>query len=123
MDGCDALQCRLDTLLAQQFAECIENDAIADAEEEMERSGNDALRWDGQKRLMCAIDGMLVCRSAVARGGEEVLVRNDADGARVSSRWSHEAKDSIDEWPVTIEEGTFGVNEMLQYCPDVRKGS
>ncbi len=89
----------------EQLAECIEVDAIADAEEEMKWSGNDALWTDGEKRLMCAIDGMLVCRSAVARGGEEVLVRNDADGTRMSSGRSHEAKDCVDEGPVTIEKG------------------
>ena len=49
---------------------------------------------------------MLVCRSTVTRGFCETVVRDDADGTGVSGGRSHEAKDSIDERPVTIEEGT-----------------
>jgi len=52
MDRGDCLQCLLDKLLAQQLAECIEDDAIADAEEQMQRSGNDALWTDGKKSML-----------------------------------------------------------------------
>ena len=74
MDGVDGGECRLQTFLTEQLAECIEDDAIADAEEEVEGCGYDALRRDGEERLMCTIEGMFVCWSAIARGVEEVLV-------------------------------------------------
>ena len=48
MHGFDRLQCLLDQWLAQQLAECIKDDAIADAEEEMEWSRNNALGRDGE---------------------------------------------------------------------------
>jgi hypothetical protein len=70
-----------------------------------------------------AVEGVAVARSAVARGGEEALVRNDADGAWMSGRGSHEAENGIDEWPIAIEEGTASVDEMLQQGEDVREGS
>ena len=50
--GGDGLQCGLDAILAQQLAERIEDDAIADAQEEMQRSGHDALRRNGEERLL-----------------------------------------------------------------------
>ena len=49
MDRGDAFQRLLDALLAQQLAECVEDDAVADAEKKMERSGHDALGWDGEE--------------------------------------------------------------------------
>ena len=58
----DCLQRCLEALLAQQLAECVENDAITDTEEEMERSRNDALGRDGEEWLLatylalCAIE-------------------------------------------------------------------
>jgi len=58
MDGFHLLQCLLDEFLREEFAECIEDDAIADAEEEVERSGHDALRWDREESLLA--DGMEV---------------------------------------------------------------
>ena len=42
----------LHALLAQQLAECFEDDAIADAQEEVQRGGHDALRRDGEERLL-----------------------------------------------------------------------
>jgi xanthine/CO dehydrogenase XdhC/CoxF family maturation factor len=80
MDGGDALQRRLDTLLAQQLAERIENDAIADAEEEMEGGRNDTLGKDGEEWLLACGARMLVCCSAVTCCAEVVVVRNNADG-------------------------------------------
>jgi hypothetical protein len=62
----DGSESCLHTLLAQQLAEGVEDDAIADAEEEMEWSGNDALGWDGEERLLACSAGVLVSRSAVA---------------------------------------------------------
>ena len=123
VNSSDGFQCRLDSLLAQQLAERIEDDAIADTEEEMEGSGHDALRMDGEERRVSAIEGMLVCWSAVARGGEETALTHDADRARVSGRRRHEAEHRVDEAPVAVEEGGASVNEMLQHSPDVREGS
>ena len=74
MHSRDALQRRLNALFAQQLAERVEDDAIADAEEEMEWCGDDALRLDGEEWTVGAIDGMFVCRSAITWGMEEVLV-------------------------------------------------
>ena len=105
MDGSDMLQRLLDELFAQQFAERIEDDAVADAEEEMERSGNDALWVDGEERRVVWVQGMAIARSAVARGGSEAFVRDDADGTGMSGGRSHEAQYCIDEGPVAIEEG------------------
>ena len=48
MDGFDRLQGLLDQLLREEFTEGLENDAVADAEEEMERSWYDAIRIDGE---------------------------------------------------------------------------
>jgi len=119
--GGDGSKCRLHTFLAQQLTERIQNDAVADAEEEVERSRYDALGRDAQKGLMRAIDGMLVCRSAMARRREEIVLGNNADGARVSGRRRHEAEDCVDKAPVTVEEGCTSVDEMLQHSPDVRE--
>jgi len=90
-------------LLAQQLAECIEDDSIADAEEEMKRSRNDALGWDSEQGTLVWMEGVTVSRSAIARGVEVVAVRDDADGTRVSGRGR------------SAGEG--------QHSPDVRKGS
>jgi hypothetical protein len=89
----------------------------------VERSRHDALRRDGEERLMRAIERMLVRRSAVTRGVEEVLVGDDADGAWMSGTRSHEAEDSIEEAPVAIEKGCACADEMLQDGPDMREGS
>ena len=59
------LQRLLNELLAEQLAECIEDDAIADAKKEMERSGNDAFRDDDEKRLLAGGTRMFVVCSAV----------------------------------------------------------
>jgi hypothetical protein len=66
---------------------------------------------------------VLVCGSAIARGLCEAVVRNDADGARVSGGGRHEAENGIDEWPVTIEESSASVDGVLQDGEDVREGS
>ena len=65
--------------LAQQLTEHIENDAIGDAKEEMEWCWNDAIRGDGEERGMSAIDGMLVCWSAITSCFGETVVSDDAD--------------------------------------------
>lgn len=121
--GGDALQRCFDALFAQQFAECIEDDAIANAKEEVERSRHDVLRRDREERRMSAINGMFVCRSAITRRVEEIVLADNANGTRVSGRWSHEAEHSINKAPVTVEEGAFGVDEILQHSPDVWEGS
>ena len=105
MDRCDLLQRLFDMFLAQQLAEHIENDAIGDAKEEMEWSWDDAIRGDGEESRMSAIDGMLVCCGAVTSCFGEAIVIDDADGAGMSGRRSHEAEQTVDEWPVAIEEG------------------
>ena len=74
MDGRDGCERRLQTLLAEQLTECVDDDAIADAEEDVEGCWYDALRRDGEERLMRTIDGMPVSRSAITSGVEEVLV-------------------------------------------------
>jgi len=74
MDGSHLRESLLNELLREEFAEGIQDDAIADAEEEVEWCRHDALGIDGEERRMSAIDGMLVCRSAVARGGEKALM-------------------------------------------------
>ena len=57
---------------------------------------------------------MLVCRSAITRGREEVVLGNNADRAGMSGRRRHETKYCIDEAPVAVEEGRASVDEMLQ---------
>ena len=74
--------------LSEQLAECIEDDAIADAEVEMERR---------EERGVCWMKRVLVCRNAVTRGFCETVVRDDADGTEMSSGRKHKAKDSIEE--------------------------
>jgi hypothetical protein len=74
MHGGDCLQRCLEALFAQQLAECIQNDAIADAEEQVERSRHDALGRNSEERRVCAIEGVSVCRSAITSGVEKVLV-------------------------------------------------
>jgi hypothetical protein len=123
VDGRHLLESVLDEFLAQQFAEGFENDAVADAEEEVERGGHDALGWDGEERTLLWVERVTVRWSAMTRGGEEAFVRDDADRARMSGRGGHETEDSIDERPVAIEKGTARVDEMLQHGPDVREGS
>ena len=117
MNSRDGLQCSLDAILAHQLAKCIENDAITDAQEEVERSGDDALRGDEEERRMSAVDGVLVAWHAIASGLEEAALRNDADGARVSSGRSHEAEHSVEEAPAAVEESRATVDEMLQHTP------
>ena len=117
MDGSNALQRRLHALLAQQLAECIEDDAIADTEEEVEGSGNDALGRDGEERLLACRMRVLVCWSAVARGGEEIVPADDADGAGMRGGGGHEAKHCVEEAPVAVEEGTASVDKVLQDLP------
>ena len=56
---------------------------------------------------------MFVCRSAMTRGGEEIVLGNNADGTGMCSRRRHEAEYSIDEAPVSVEECRASVNEML----------
>ena len=109
VDGGNALQRRLDTLLPQQLAECVQDDAIADAEEEVEWSGDDALGRDGEERAVSAVEGMLVCWSAIAGGGEEAGLADDADRAWMSGRGGHETENSIEEAPVAVEEGRWDV--------------
>ena len=67
------LQRLLDELFAKQLAECIENDTIADAQEEVERCQYDALRIDGEETRMGVIDGVTVGRGAIARGLREAV--------------------------------------------------
>ena len=102
-NGGDRLQGRFYSLLAQQLAERVEDDAIADAEEEVEWRRHDALGRDGEQRLLAHSPRVLVCGSAIASGGEEAFVRDDADGAGMRGRWRHEAQHCVDEWPVAVE--------------------
>ena len=113
MDGFHLLQSLLDELLAQQLREHIENDAIADAEEEMERSWNDVIRIDGEERSVSAIDGMFITWLAVTRGFSEAVEGDDADGTRVCGRRRHKTKDTINEWPIAIDKGSQRVDKML----------
>lgn len=62
MYSSNCLQCCLDALLAQQFAESVEYDAIADAQEEMEWRRYDALRQYGEEK---ECDRWNVCRGAI----------------------------------------------------------
>ena len=117
------LQCLLDQFFGEEFTECIEDDSITDTEEEMKRGRNDTIRIDGEERRMSAIDGMLVCRSAITRGGEEILMRDDADWTWVCSSRSHEAEYGIDEAPITVEEGSAFVYQVLQHLPYVMESS
>ena len=119
MHSCDCLQCSLEALLAQQFAECIEDDAITDAEVEMEGSGDYALGRDGEKWLLASGAGVFVVCIAITGSFEQTLLRDDADGTGVSGRRGHEAKDSVDEAPVAVEEGRAG-EEMLPECLPLR---
>ena len=52
VDRLHSLQRLFDQLLREEFAESIEDNAIADAEEEVEWCGDDAIRVDGEKRPM-----------------------------------------------------------------------
>jgi hypothetical protein len=123
MNSLHLLQCLLNKLLREEFTECIENDTIADAEEEMERCWNNTIRWDGEERRMSAIHGMFISWLTIARGFSEAVEGNDADGARMRGSGSHETEDGVDEWPVTIEKSSFRVNEMLKECEDMRENS
>ena len=87
--GGDGPQSRLDVLFAQQLAECIENDSIADAEEQMKRSRHDAFGRDSEEGTLVWMEGVTVSRCAIARGVEVVVVRDDADRTAVRSRRSH----------------------------------
>ena len=62
----------------------------------MEWRRDDTLRVNSEERRVRAIDGMLVGRSAIARGSSEAIVRDDADRAGMSGRRSHEAEYCID---------------------------
>ena len=56
MDCCDGFQSLLDQLLREEFAEYIEDDAIADTEEEVEWCGDDALGREGEERRVLGIE-------------------------------------------------------------------
>jgi len=71
MDRGDSLQSRLDSLLAQQLAERVENDAIANAEEKMEWSEHDVLRENGQQGWLIGMNEVMVALSAIASATEE----------------------------------------------------
>ena len=122
MNRRDGLKSLLHQLLAEEFTECIEDDAIADTKEKMKRGRHDALWVDGEERRVIAVEGVAIASSAVARGGEEALVRDDADGTGMSGGWSHEAKNRVDERPVAVEESPASVDDMLQHGKDVTKG-
>ena len=83
----------------------------------MEGSGHDALRVDGEERRVSAIEGMAISGGAVARGGEETSLSDDADGTRVSGGRRHEAEHRVDEAPVAVEESSASVDEVLEDGP------
>jgi len=72
---------------------------------------------------MSVINGMAVSWRAVARGGEEIVLADEADWAWMCSGRSHEAEHSVDEAPIAVEEGAASADEMLQHGPDVRESS
>ena len=79
MDGRHFLQCLLHQLLAQQLAECIEKDAIADAEEEVERGGHDAFAVDGEKTSVVTVARVRVLRLPILRAAEQIAGGDAAD--------------------------------------------
>ena len=93
----DCLQRCLEALLAQQLAECVENDAIADAEEEMERSRHDALRRDGEEWLLVSGARVFVVCIAIASSFDEAALLDNADGAGMSGGRGHEAEGGVEE--------------------------
>lgn len=52
----------------------------------MEWSRDDALGIDGEEGGMIGMEGMAVVRSAITRGSEEIVVRDDADGTWMNGR-------------------------------------
>ena len=123
MHGCDRLQSFLHVLLAQQLAECIEDDAIADAEEDVQWSGDDSIRCDDEEGRLMRVEGMFVSRKAIASRAEEAGIGDDADWTWMLGVGILQSQDDIEEQPVAIEKGVASVVEMLQHGPDVRKGS
>jgi len=61
------LQRLLDKFLSQQFAEYIEDDAIADTQEEVQRSGHDAFGIDLQQCWLSRMKRVTISFSAVTR--------------------------------------------------------
>src|SRR5680860_119363 len=123
MDGLDALHCLHHMLLAQQLREHIEDDAIVDAEEEVQWSGNDASRVDGEEGRLPWMEGVSVAWLAIALLEEQSLVEDCADGTGVRGGSSLQTQQSAEEGPVTVEQRSASVDEMLQHCEDVREGS
>ena len=72
---------------------------------------------------MIGMEGMAVTWLTIARGAEEIVVRDDADGTRMDGRCILATEQRVDEGPVAIEEGPFdvAVDEMLQHSEDVRE--
>ena len=90
----------------------------------MEWSGDDALGIDGDESGMIGMEGMAIAWLTVARGAEEIVVRDDADGTWMNGRCILATEQRVDERPVAIEEGPLdvAVDEMLQHGEDVREG-
>jgi len=63
MDGRHLLECLLDELLAEQLTEYLKDDAITDAEEEMEWGRDDALGIDGEEGGMLVVNDRQAIRS------------------------------------------------------------
>src|SRR3954454_23713501 len=103
MESCDSLECLLHHLLAQQLTERIQNNAIADAEEKMERSRHDTLAVDCQQWSMIGITRMAVARSTIASSAKEIAGGDTADRTWMCGGCILETKHSIDKGPISIE--------------------
>ncbi len=111
----DLFQSLLDEFLPQQFAECIEDDAVADAKEEVERSRNDALTVDGEEAIVAAVAGVRVLRLAILCAAEQIVRGDAADGAWMRGGGILETQHGVDEWPVAIEKGLHHIDDALQH--------
>lgn len=68
------LQCLLDEFLTQSLAEHLQNDAITDTEEQMQRCRNDAFGIDFQQCWLIGVKRLAISFSAVTRRVEVVVV-------------------------------------------------
>src|SRR6195952_1604201 len=92
-------------LLSAEFLQRIENDAIADAQIEMQRGGYDAFGWNGEE---WGVGAHRMQRIAV--GGQSVrflrqmeAALHNTDRARIKRARSFVRKNGADKQPVSIQ--------------------
>jgi hypothetical protein len=77
--------------------------------------------WNGEKGVMDVMQRVSVDGAAIVGLRQQMVAIDDANGARVDSSVSLVREDAADEWPIAIEEAAgIGVDDVLQYCKNVR---